>query len=227
MTKRFVTYFRVSTKRQGESGLGLDAQREAVRGFVGDGQVVASFEEVESGRRADRPALTDAIRACRLRSATLVIAKLDRLSRNLLFIAELMESGVDFVAVDNPNANRLTVHLLAAIAEHERDLISQRTKAALKAAKARGVVLGNPNGGENLSAHGERARERSLQARQQGATQHAAGVLEAITDIRAGRTLSLRTIAAELNARCIDTPRKGGAWSAGQVRRVLASEQAA
>ncbi|MHB8283869.1 MAG: recombinase family protein [Caulobacteraceae bacterium] len=224
-TARFVTYFRVSTRRQGESGLGLEAQREAVRRFLGEGQVVASFEEVESGGRADRPALDAALKACRLRNATLLIAKLDRLARSVAFVSRLMEEGVDFVAVDNPTANRLTVHLLAAIAEHERELISQRTKAALQAAKARGVKLGNPNGSTTLRTHGEAARSRSIQVRTRRANSRASEVVGIIDDVREGGATSLRCIAAELNSRTIPAPR-GGEWSAAQVRRVLAQAAA-
>src|SRR6266851_986624 len=143
---KFVSYLRVSTARQGISGLGLEAQREAVARYLNGGSwaLVQEVVEVESGKRNDRPAIAEALRLCRLHRATLIIAKLDRLARNVHFISSLMESGVEFIAVDFPQANRLTVHILAAVAEHERELISQRTKAALAAAKARGVKLGNP-----------------------------------------------------------------------------------
>src|SRR5580693_5775921 len=143
---KFVAYFRVSTDRQGKSGLGLDAQREAVMNYLNGGRwsLVDEFTEVESGKRADRPELAKALAACRKQRARLVIAKLDRLSRNLAFIATLMESGVEFVAVDNPHANKLTIHILAAVAQHEREMIAQRTRDTLQAAKMRGVILGNP-----------------------------------------------------------------------------------
>ena len=142
---RFVAYYRVSTERQGRSGLGLEAQQAAVAGFINGGtELVAEFTEIESGKRNERPALAQALEACRRHKAKLVIAKLDRLSRNLAFIATLMASGVEFVAVDNPHANKLTVHILAAVAQHEREMISQRTKDALAAARRRGVRLGNP-----------------------------------------------------------------------------------
>lgn len=142
--KRYVAYFRVSTDRQGRSGLGLSAQREAVERFIAveDGDLIETFTEVESGKRKNRPELSAAISLCRRRKATLVIAKLDRLARNVHFVSGLMESGVDFVATDNPHANRLMVHMLAAFAEHEREMISARTKSALAAAKARGIRLG-------------------------------------------------------------------------------------
>ncbi len=143
---RFVAYYRVSTKQQGASGLGLEAQREAVSRHVAGagGAIVATFTEIESGKRHDRPQIAAALAACRTRQAMLVIAKLDRLARNVHFITGLMESGVNFVACDNPHATRLTIQILAAIAEHEREQISQRTIAALAVVKARGVKLGNP-----------------------------------------------------------------------------------
>src|SRR3954454_708728 len=141
----FVAYYRVSTDRQGQSGLGLDAQRAAVAGFVGTRELIAEFTEVESGKRADRPQLAAALELCRRRRAMLVIVKLDRLARNVAFIANLMEAGVEFTAVDMPSANKLTLHILAAVAEHEREMISARTRAALAAARARGVRLGRPD----------------------------------------------------------------------------------
>ena len=144
---KFVAYFRVSTDKQGKSGLGLDAQRHAVQQYLNGGtwSLIGEFTEIESGKRNERPELAKALAACKRQKAKLVIAKLDRLSRNLAFIATLMDSGVEFIAVDNPHANKLTVHILAAVAQHEREVIAQRTKDALQAAKARGVVLGNPS----------------------------------------------------------------------------------
>src|SRR5215813_5134904 len=137
---KFVAYYRVSTQRQGRSGLGLEAQRRAVEEFLNGGhsKLVEAFTEVESGKRGvDRPVLDQALASCRVHKATLVIAKLDRLARNVEFTAKLMNSDVEFVAVDFPQANRLTIHIMAAVAEHEREIISQRTKAALQAAKRR------------------------------------------------------------------------------------------
>src|SRR5215208_6499111 len=141
---RFISYLRVSTDRQGRFGLGLEAQRAAVENYLNGGSwtLVAEFVEVESGKRDDRPKLQEALRMCRLHGAKLVIAKMDRLARNVAFISNLMESGADFVAVDFPQANRLTVHILAAVAEHEAEAISTRTREALAAAKARGRRLG-------------------------------------------------------------------------------------
>ena len=142
----YVAYYRVSTDRQGASGLGLDAQRATVaRHLNGQGQFIAEYTEIESGRRhTNRPQLLAALEECRKRRAVLLIARLDRLARNVAFIANLMESGADFVAVDMPQATRLTIHILAAVAEHEREMISKRTKAALAEAKRRGTRLGNP-----------------------------------------------------------------------------------
>jgi DNA invertase Pin-like site-specific DNA recombinase len=138
----------------------LEAQREAVARHVTatGGRIVREFVEIESGRKADRPRLAESLAACRLHGATLVIAKLDRLARNVAFVSNLMESGADFVACDFPQANRLTVHILAAVAEHERAMISERTKAALAAAKARGVRLGSPENLTNRAAGSARGR---------------------------------------------------------------------
>jgi DNA invertase Pin-like site-specific DNA recombinase len=211
---KFVAYYRVSTDRQGKSGLGLDAQREAVTSYLNGGswQLVQEFVEVESGKRADRPQLTAALAACRKHKAKLVIAKLDRLSRNLAFIATLMDSGVEFVAVDNPHANRLTVHILAAVAEHERVMISERTKAALAAAKARGTQLGNPR----LAA----AAKRGVASIKANALQFAANVLPIIEEIERSGVTSHNAIAGKLNERRVPTAR-GGKWTHMQVAAVL------
>ena len=194
---RFVSYLRVSTVRQGTSGLGLEAQRAAVAGFLngGDWTLVQEVLEVESGKRNDRPALATALKLCRKHRATLVIAKLDRLARNVAFISNLMESGVEFVAVDMPQANRFVVHILAAVAEQEAEAISKRTKAALTAAKARGTKLG----GRRVSA--ERFAEIGAAARQvrsQRVSQVRSELLPTITAIQATGASSLRAISAEL-----------------------------
>ena len=141
-----VAYYCVSTDRQGQSSLGLEVQRAAIAGFVGARELVAEFTEVESGKRNDRPQLAAALDLCRRQRAMLVIAKLDRLARrNVAFIANLMGSGGEFTAVDMPYANKLTLYILAAVTEHEREMISARTKAALTATKVRGVTLGRPD----------------------------------------------------------------------------------
>jgi DNA invertase Pin-like site-specific DNA recombinase len=177
--------------------------------------------EVESGKRNDRPALAEALRLCRQQKATLVIAKLDWLARNVHFISGMMESGVEFLAVDMPSANRFVVHILAAVAEQEAEAISKRTKAALAAAKERGTVLG----GRRVSA--ERFREIGATARQIFSAQAVKGsakVLPAIAEIQGQGINTLRAIASELNAREVDAPR-GGQWSAVQVQRVIARKK--
>ena len=207
---KFVAYFRVSTDRQGKSGLGLEAQRKSVLDFLDGGRwsLVAEFTEVESGKRSDRPQLAKALDACRRQKAKLVIAKLDRLSRNLAFIATLMESGVEFVAVDNPHANKLTVHILAAVAQHEREMISERTKAALKAARARGTRLGNPRLDE--------AAKRGTAALKADARRFAANVPPIIREIEKAGAASRNAIAAKLNKKITGLPAfttlKGGAY---------------
>ena len=214
-TPRFVAYYRVSTDRQGKSGLGLDAQRTSVMDYLNGGawELVADFVEVESGKHSDRPMLAQALAACRKQKAKLVIAKLDRLSRSLAFIATLMEAGIEFVAVDNPHANNLTVHILAAMAQYEREQISKRTRDALQAAKARGTKLGNPRIAE-AAGHG-------VEAIKAAANQFAANVLPVIRDIQKGGSTSANAIAAKLNERGVKTAR-GGRWSHTQVRNALA-----
>jgi DNA invertase Pin-like site-specific DNA recombinase len=221
---QIISYLRVSTARQGASGLGLEAQRAAVQSYARSGNhgIVAEYVEVESGRKADRPQLVAALAACRLHRATLVIAKLDRLSRNVAFIANLMEGGVEFVACDMPHANRLTLHLLAAIAEHEREMISQRTKAALAAAKARGVKLGNPNGSLALEAHNAKAVAASRLARQAKATAVRIAVAPLLAELRTFGVNSAADMARELNRRRVPSP-TGGIWYPQMIRRMEAA----
>lgn len=220
---KFVAYLRVSTARQGASGLGLEAQRSAVQGFLAGrhGNFVAEFVEVESGKRDDRPQLAAALAACRLHRATLVMAKLDRLARNVRFIAGIMDSGVDFVACDMPHANRLTLHLMAAMAEHEAAAISERTKAALAAAKARGTKLGNPNGAAHLRAGCRDAARLSSFARRAKAVERARGIQPVLDGMRSNGLYSAADQARELNRQGVPAPR-GGPWQAGQVRRLVA-----
>ena len=212
----FVGYFRVSTDRQGRSGLGLEAQREAVTSYIcGRGEMLTEFTEIESGKKNNRPALADALALCRRQRATLLIARLDRLARSVAFISNLMDSGVDFVAVDMPEANRLTMHILAAVAEYEREAISQRTKVALQAAKARGVKLGNPRAGEAVPF--------AQQAIQASANRFADSVAPLIQKMR-DEGMSYAAIAAELDTRSIQTAR-GGSWYPATVRNVLQRSQ--
>ena len=213
----FITYIRVSTARQGRSGLGLDAQREAIRLHIGAGKIAAEFVEVESGKSADnRPQLAAALAACKLRGATLVIAKLDRLSRNVAFIATMMDAGVDFVACDFPSANRLTLHILAAVAEHERAMISARTIAALAAAKRRGAILGNPRLEPGTARTARVARAANVAA----SNERAAGYADAIAQARAAGATTLQAVADHLTAAEIPTARGATTWTAEQVRRV-------
>src|SRR5579863_57221 len=225
-TGKFISYLRVSTQRQGKSGLGLEAQRQAVTDFLNGGRwkLMQEVIEVESGKRKDRPELLRALALCRVHGAKLLIAKLDRLARNVAFIANLMEAGVEFEAVDLPQANKLTLHVMAALAEHEAAAISARTKAALAAAKARGTQLGGYRWEiDRVARKGNRA---SAKARGELAAKRAGDILPVIEAIRAEGAVSLRQIAAVLNERGITTAR-GGEWSAVQVQRVLNSASAA
>ncbi|MCJ2099296.1 recombinase family protein [Methylobacterium sp. E-046] len=218
MASAFVSYLRVSTERQGRSGLGLEAQRRAVADFLAGGswRHVAELVEVESGSRDNRPRLSEAMALCRLHGATLVIAKLDRLSRDAAFLLNLQKAGVRFVAADMPEANELVVGIMAVVAQAERKMISARTKAALAAAKARGVRLGKP---ENLSNR-EAGQVRSRARQTQRSEERALDLAPVIARVRAEGAVSLRQIATALNARGIPAAR-GGTWSAAQVRRVL------
>jgi DNA invertase Pin-like site-specific DNA recombinase len=214
--RKVVAYYRVSTARQGRSGLGLEAQRQAVQTYLGEQKLISEFVEVESGTSGDRPQLKAALTACRLHKATLIIAKLDRLARNVAFVAALMESGIEFQACDFPSANRLTIHILAAVAEHEARMTSERTRTALAAAKARGTVLGGFRGRAGTCTDLEKART----ARTAKANQRALDLVPTIRSLQAEGNISLGSIATGLNARQIVTAR-GGLWSASQVRRIL------
>jgi DNA invertase Pin-like site-specific DNA recombinase len=218
----FITYLRVSTDRQGKSGLGLEAQRAAVVDHVaGKGWIAAEFVEIESGKKNDRPQLARAMAEAKRVGAVLLIAKLDRLARNVAFIANLLESGVEIAAADMPEANRFLLHVMAAVAEHEAQAISDRTRAALAAAKARGVALG-----WSMPARADEQRQASRKGASRNARiadQHAANVLPVIRQIAAGGA-SLRQIANELNARGAKTAR-GGLWYAATVRNLMAREK--
>jgi DNA invertase Pin-like site-specific DNA recombinase len=208
--KSFIAYYRVSTDSQRASGLGLEAQRAAVLAHIGSGQLISEYIEAESGKKhTNRPQLLAALAECRKKKITLVIAKLDRLARNVAFISAMMESGADFVCCDNPHANRLMLHMLAAFAEHEREQISQRTKAALTAAKKRGVKLGNPRAMEAL----EIARAVHV------ARRPAPEILRIMEDLRS-RGKSFRSIAEELNRLNITTGR-GCQWHGVTVKAAL------
>jgi DNA invertase Pin-like site-specific DNA recombinase len=212
---------RISTQKQGASGLGVEAQRKAVLDYLNGGAwaLVAEVVEVESGKRADRPKLAEALRLCRLHGATLIIARLDRLARNVAFVSNLMESGVDFLAVDFPEANRLTVHIIAAVAEHEAKCISERTKAALQAAKARGVRLGGRQWGSVMTDDMRRA---GCETRARNANARAGDIAPTIAELRAAGVTTLGGIARELMARGIPAPLGGAQWRESQVSRLLA-----
>ena len=220
MTK-YIAYYRVSTVKQGQSGLGLEAQRASVADYLStaNGELINEYTEIQSGKKDDRPELDKALRKCRLTGATLLIAKLDRLSRNAAFLMNLQNSAINFVACDMPEANTLTVGLMACLADYERELISTRTKDALKAAKARGVKLGNPRLSEVRCTDTTAARV----ARVEKAKERNAEVLEVIREIKieAGE-LSLRAIANQLNSAGYTTAR-GKAWQATSVNRVLSA----
>jgi DNA invertase Pin-like site-specific DNA recombinase len=224
--QQIITYYRVSTKEQGKSGLGLDGQKLALKQYVGSigATMIAEYQEVESGTKCDRPELAKAIAHAKRSRAVLVVAKLDRLARNVAFLSNIMESGVDFIACDNPHANRFTVHILAAVAEDEQKKISDRTKTALQVAKQRGKKLGSSR--EN-HWHGreERRQAGAIAGGQSAATAHTEAANAAYSDLypmiqkrqQDGKTL--REIAIELNSMG-HTTRRGKPWNASQVMRV-------
>jgi DNA invertase Pin-like site-specific DNA recombinase len=215
----FVAYYRVSTARQGQSGLGLEAQQQTVMDYLNGGRwkLVADFTEVESGKDdANRPQLEKALRMCRVHRATLIISKLDRLSRDAAWLLGLEKQGYDFVIASAPNVNRLTIGVLALVAEQERRDVSIRTKAALAMAKARGVKLGRP---ENLSRQ-DVGSVRGNEAKARIADGRAADLLPVIEDIRAEGATSLRQIARGLTERGIRPP-WGRDWTATAVRNLL------
>lgn len=220
MNGKFVAYYRVSTQRQGQSGLGLEAQKAAVTAFLNGGSwsLVAEIVEVESGKRNDRPKLAEALRLCRLHKAKLLIARLDRLSRSVAFVSALMESGVKFQAVDMPDVNDMVVHILASVAQGEAKAISERTRVALQAAKARGTVLGGLRW--DITSVGDQGRAAALQTRQEKAAKYRADVLPVIQEKQRQGAASLRAIADALNADGTPAPR-GGSWSPVQVQRIL------
>jgi len=221
---RFISYLRVSTKRQGQSGLGIEAQREAVTTFLNGGhwELVGEVVEVESGKRSDRPELAKAIAMCRAYGAKLVIAKLDRLSRDAAFLLSLRDAGIEFVATDMPDANRMTVGIMALVAENEREAISARTKAALAAAKARGKQLGAYRDGVFVGRTGTAEdAAKARKARAAKADRVAENLRFIIDRIDPQRELSLRGMAELLNAEKVPTPTGKGAWQASQVKRVL------
>ena len=225
---RFIAYVRVSTDKQGRSGLGLEAQFATVAKYAAahGGSIVGEFVEVESGKRNDRPQLAAALSACRTKGAVLIIAKLDRLARNARFLLTVVEgageAGVvfcDMPSVPAGPVGKFMLTQLAAVAELEAGLISQRTKAALQAVKARGVKLGNPR----LNAGNSETAAKATAVRQERAKNHAHELYPYISAAKDAGASSLREIAAALDARGIKTPRGNGSWNATQVSRVIAS----
>jgi len=210
---RYIAYYRVSTERQGRAGLGMEAQQRAVAAFLQerDGELIAEFTEVESGRRNDRPQLHAALQACKKQKAQLVIAKLDRLARNVAFISGMMEAETAFVAVDMPQANRFMLHIIAAVAEYERELISQRIIEAMAVAKIRGVKMGNPRPAPSL-ARGRETIAVRLEAHRQ--------LMQPLIVPLRESGLSLRAVAGELNRRGIKTV-WGRQWAAATVNGML------
>jgi DNA invertase Pin-like site-specific DNA recombinase len=224
---KFVSYLRVSTDKQGRSGLGVEAQRAAVDNYLNGGRwtLVAEFVETESGRRSDRPKLIKALAHAKALGATLVFAKLDRLTRNVDLLRSLVASNVDLVFCDLPHVppgamGRFLLTQMASVAELEGGLISERTKAALAAAKARGVKLGNPNGARALRGK-QVGNKQAIAVVKASAANRAANLKGIVDDLRTQGIKSIRTIAAELNARGILTPR-AGAWHPTSVARLLA-----
>ncbi|MCW5694673.1 MAG: recombinase family protein [Pseudolabrys sp.] len=221
---KFVCYYRVSTSRQGRSGLGLEAQQAAVATYLNGGnwRIIAEFTEVESGRRSDRPELDRALAAARLHRCPLVVSKVDRLTRSVAFLSRLLEAGVDVRFADLPQiegaTGRFLLQQMVAVAELEAGMISARTKAALRAAKRRGVQLGGNRGGEPSPD----ARRKALAVVSARADQRAGDLAETIKRLQASGARSLRAIAEELNKAGIPTPRGRGSWSAVQVQRTLA-----
>jgi DNA invertase Pin-like site-specific DNA recombinase len=229
---RFVAYYRVSTDKQGRSGLSLEAQRTAVAGHIEQarGMLVAEFQEIESGKRSDRPQLAAALAACRAHRATLVIAKLDRLSRNARFLLSIVEgtgeAGVvfcDLPTVPPGPVGKFLVTQMAAVAELEAGLISQRTRAALVAAKARGIKLGNPQ----LQAGTPTTAIAAAQAKARHAREKAADVMPVLEQARKAGAVTLEQLAGALAARGVPTPSGRGAWHPSTVRRVLHYARAA
>lgn len=215
----FIAYYRVSTAKQCASGLGLEAQQEMVRKYLDGGswRLLDEFTEIESGKKDDRPELSKAIKLCQLKNAKLVVSKLDRLSRDLHFITSLQKSGIQFVVAENPDMNELTVHIFSAMAQHERKLISKRTKEALAQAKKRGVKLGNPilYEGKQIAGSGDTSNARRVKTEK--ANDYALQMKDVIEDIQEAGFTSLRGVAQELNHRGFTT-RRNKEWTANSVR---------
>lgn len=221
MEGNFVSYIRVSTQKQGRSGLGLEAQKTAVTDYLNGGnwKLIGEYVEIESGKKDDRKELSKALERCRLTGSTLVIAKLDRLSRDAHFLLGLQKSNVDFVCCDMPDANKMTIQIMAVMAQHEREMISKRTKEALAAAKRRdpNLKLGNPNGARHLRKYGNALGVEAIKA---NANERAESLRATVQGIQEAEITSFAGIAKELNAQKIKTAR-GGQWHPSSVKRLL------
>lgn len=220
MEGKFISYIRVSTQAQQSSGLGLEAQRQAILNHLNGGnwKLIKEYIETESGRKNDRPELLKALAHCKRIKATLIISRLDRLSRSVSFLANLMESDVDFIALDAPYANKFMLHVLSAVAQHEAEVTSQRTKDALAAAKARGVKLGNPHGFSKVRRNTDPSK--ATQKRMETAKAYSERMYPIVKQfIDDGR--SLRWIAEEMEKQKELTPRGGERWSAMTVKLIL------
>jgi len=216
--KKFVSYLRVSTNKQGVNGLGIEGQRQSIENYLngGDWEIIKEFVEVESGKNNDRKQLKQALNYCKNTGSTLIIAKLDRLSRSVSFISHLMETEVDFICCDFPSANRLTIHILAAVAEHEREMISTRTKNALKVLKDKGVKLGNDNLTDEIREKGRIESSKVLKKKSTDFAQSIYGVIYPLK--QSGYTL--QQIADHLNDEGYQTPRKG-LFKPTTVKRII------
>ena len=220
-TPKYVIYYRVSTKRQGRSGLGLRGQKNAVLAFLNGSKsrIVAEYTEIESGKRDDRPQFLKAVKSAQENDATLLVAKLDRLSRDLHFVTGLQKEGIDFTACDMPDANRLTINIMAAMAQQEREMISERTKTALSAAKAKGRKLGASNRKikKALRAGGWK---NSIKTRRERALRFAENLRPKIEKLRIKEGKSRGEIVEHFNDYSVPAP-MGGGWSPSQLRRVM------
>lgn len=215
---KFIEYLRVSTRGQGASGLGLDAQKEIIRNYLKGVEPIASFVEVESGRKSDRPKLQEALKMCRKEKATLIVAKLDRLSRNVAFTSKLLESDVEIKFCDFPEANRLVLHIISSIAEYEANLIRTRTRQALEAKRARGEPLGKPENFINNQDKAVTNSRKTIKAKADSNPNNKRAI--AMLRVLANNTSNLSEMARVLNREGFSTS-KGGQFTAQQVKILL------
>lgn len=224
MTSKAIAYYRVSTQKQGRTGYGLDAQRTDVKRLVAERnlELTEEFTEVESGRHNNRPILTEALERCRLTGATLIVAKLDRLGRNQAFVCALRDAGIDFTCCDMPEANRLMLGIMAAMAEHESDAIRERTKAAIVAAKARGVKWGQ-SGKNHTPEHMDAMRSKAARIRVRSALMARLALVPAVMDALKANNQHAQLAADHLNANGVKTTGGKGKWYPHTVKRIMGS----